>query len=135
MGVGGGDTECLPVVPRGAFSVVRRCVKLCTGHEYAAKIINTKKLSARGTAPPAPLRPHSLTAPHPLSCDPAAAPWGCPIPVPSCCPTASPGVHACVSRVCAGVCASTRVSSVCACARCASSGGGLWVGVGALTVR
>ncbi|XP_014814175.1 PREDICTED: calcium/calmodulin-dependent protein kinase type II subunit beta, partial [Calidris pugnax] len=29
------------------FSVVRRCVKLCTGHEYAAKIINTKKLSAR----------------------------------------------------------------------------------------
>ncbi|XP_050639362.1 calcium/calmodulin-dependent protein kinase type II subunit beta isoform X11 [Macaca thibetana thibetana] len=32
---------------RGAFSVVRRCVKLCTGHEYAAKIINTKKLSAR----------------------------------------------------------------------------------------
>uniref|UniRef100_A0A452RLU5 calcium/calmodulin-dependent protein kinase n=1 Tax=Ursus americanus TaxID=9643 RepID=A0A452RLU5_URSAM len=31
----------------GAFSVVRRCVKLCTGHEYAAKIINTKKLSAR----------------------------------------------------------------------------------------
>lgn len=34
---------------RGAFSVVRRCVKLCTGHEYAAKIINTKKLSARGT--------------------------------------------------------------------------------------
>ncbi|OXB53703.1 hypothetical protein ASZ78_003276, partial [Callipepla squamata] len=36
-----------PIVPRGAFSVVRRCVKLCTGHEYAAKIINTKKLSAR----------------------------------------------------------------------------------------
>lgn len=33
---------------RGAFSVVRRCVKLCTGQEYAAKIINTKKLSARG---------------------------------------------------------------------------------------
>uniref|UniRef100_A0A670YWF4 calcium/calmodulin-dependent protein kinase n=1 Tax=Pseudonaja textilis TaxID=8673 RepID=A0A670YWF4_PSETE len=32
---------------KGAFSVVRRCVKLCTGHEYAAKIINTKKLSAR----------------------------------------------------------------------------------------
>ncbi|XP_044908018.1 calcium/calmodulin-dependent protein kinase type II subunit beta isoform X9 [Felis catus] len=37
--------ERVPI--RGAFSVVRRCVKLCTGHEYAAKIINTKKLSAR----------------------------------------------------------------------------------------
>nr|XP_023494768.1 calcium/calmodulin-dependent protein kinase type II subunit beta isoform X11 [Equus caballus] len=37
----------LPGRRRGAFSVVRRCVKLCTGHEYAAKIINTKKLSAR----------------------------------------------------------------------------------------
>uniref|UniRef100_A0A8C8WVB4 calcium/calmodulin-dependent protein kinase n=1 Tax=Panthera leo TaxID=9689 RepID=A0A8C8WVB4_PANLE len=35
-------------IGKGAFSVVRRCVKLCTGHEYAAKIINTKKLSARG---------------------------------------------------------------------------------------
>uniref|UniRef100_A0A672I9Q5 calcium/calmodulin-dependent protein kinase n=1 Tax=Salarias fasciatus TaxID=181472 RepID=A0A672I9Q5_SALFA len=32
---------------KGAFSIVRRCVKLCTGQEYAAKIINTKKLSAR----------------------------------------------------------------------------------------
>ncbi|XP_043951840.1 calcium/calmodulin-dependent protein kinase type II subunit beta isoform X3 [Gambusia affinis] len=32
---------------KGAFSVVRRCAKLCTGQEYAAKIINTKKLSAR----------------------------------------------------------------------------------------
>uniref|UniRef100_A0A673XPB2 calcium/calmodulin-dependent protein kinase n=1 Tax=Salmo trutta TaxID=8032 RepID=A0A673XPB2_SALTR len=37
----------LLLFPRGAFSVVRRCVKLCTGQEYAAKIINTKKLSAR----------------------------------------------------------------------------------------
>ncbi|XP_069015170.1 calcium/calmodulin-dependent protein kinase type II delta 1 chain isoform X15 [Embiotoca jacksoni] len=32
---------------RGAFSVVRRCMKISTGQEYAAKIINTKKLSAR----------------------------------------------------------------------------------------
>nr|XP_057913700.1 calcium/calmodulin-dependent protein kinase type II subunit beta-like isoform X3 [Doryrhamphus excisus] len=32
---------------KGAFSVVRRCVKVLTGQEYAAKIINTKKLSAR----------------------------------------------------------------------------------------
>uniref|UniRef100_A0A8C0FX44 calcium/calmodulin-dependent protein kinase n=1 Tax=Bubo bubo TaxID=30461 RepID=A0A8C0FX44_BUBBB len=31
----------------GAFSVVRRCMKITTGQEYAAKIINTKKLSAR----------------------------------------------------------------------------------------
>lgn len=35
-------------VSRGAFSVVRRCVKVLSGQEYAAKIINTKKLSARG---------------------------------------------------------------------------------------
>ncbi|XP_023202079.1 calcium/calmodulin-dependent protein kinase type II delta 1 chain isoform X2 [Xiphophorus maculatus] len=32
---------------KGAFSVVKRCMKISTGHEYAAKIINTKKLSAR----------------------------------------------------------------------------------------
>ncbi|XP_039395671.1 calcium/calmodulin-dependent protein kinase type II subunit delta isoform X5 [Mauremys reevesii] len=32
---------------KGAFSVVRRCVKIPSGQEYAAKIINTKKLSAR----------------------------------------------------------------------------------------
>ena len=38
---------CL-LCPRGAFSVVRRCVKVLAGQEYAAKIINTKKLSARG---------------------------------------------------------------------------------------
>uniref|UniRef100_A0A8C6T850 Protein kinase domain-containing protein n=1 Tax=Neogobius melanostomus TaxID=47308 RepID=A0A8C6T850_9GOBI len=32
---------------KGAFSIVRRCAKVHTGQEYAAKIINTKKLSAR----------------------------------------------------------------------------------------
>ncbi|XP_022190349.1 calcium/calmodulin-dependent protein kinase type II alpha chain isoform X10 [Nilaparvata lugens] len=32
---------------KGAFSVVRRCVQKSTGLEFAAKIINTKKLSAR----------------------------------------------------------------------------------------
>ncbi|XP_033956617.1 calcium/calmodulin-dependent protein kinase type II subunit gamma isoform X22 [Pseudochaenichthys georgianus] len=32
---------------KGAFSIVRRCSKKSTGQEYAAKIINTKKLSAR----------------------------------------------------------------------------------------
>lgn len=32
---------------RGAFSVVRRCVHKSTAAEFAAKIINTKKLSAR----------------------------------------------------------------------------------------
>lgn len=31
--------------------MVRRCVKKSSGQEYAAKIINTKKLSARGTLP------------------------------------------------------------------------------------
>ncbi|XP_057183482.1 calcium/calmodulin-dependent protein kinase type II subunit alpha-like [Triplophysa rosa] len=32
---------------KGAFSVVRRCVKVLSGQEFAAKIINTKKLSTR----------------------------------------------------------------------------------------
>ncbi|KAF7207289.1 calcium/calmodulin-dependent protein kinase type II delta 1 chain isoform X14 [Nothobranchius furzeri] len=32
---------------KGAFSVVRKCMKISTAQEYAAKIINTKKLSAR----------------------------------------------------------------------------------------
>ncbi|KAK9524362.1 hypothetical protein VZT92_016762 [Zoarces viviparus] len=32
---------------KGAFSVVKRCMKISTGQEYAAKVINTKKLSAR----------------------------------------------------------------------------------------
>jgi len=35
---------------RGAFSIVRRCVQKSTGLEFAAKIINTKKLSARGNS-------------------------------------------------------------------------------------
>ncbi|KAM7305785.1 calcium/calmodulin-dependent protein kinase type II delta chain isoform X3 [Ixodes scapularis] len=33
---------------KGAFSIVRRCVQKSTGLEFAAKIINTKKLSSRG---------------------------------------------------------------------------------------
>ena len=32
---------------RGAFSIVKRCVQKSTGLEFAAKIINTKKLTAR----------------------------------------------------------------------------------------
>lgn len=33
---------------RGAFSIVKRCIQKNSGQEFAAKIINTKKLSARG---------------------------------------------------------------------------------------
>jgi hypothetical protein len=33
---------------RGAFSIVRRCIQKSTAQEFAAKIINTKKLSTRG---------------------------------------------------------------------------------------
>lgn len=32
---------------KGAFSIVRRCVQKSTGLEFAAKIINTRKLSPR----------------------------------------------------------------------------------------
>uniref|UniRef100_A0A4W4E8J2 calcium/calmodulin-dependent protein kinase n=1 Tax=Electrophorus electricus TaxID=8005 RepID=A0A4W4E8J2_ELEEL len=40
-------TLAVQIYRKGAFSVVRRCMKISTGQEYAAKIINTKKLSAR----------------------------------------------------------------------------------------
>lgn len=36
------------VLFRGAFSIVKRCVQKSTGLEFAAKIINTKKLTSRG---------------------------------------------------------------------------------------
>uniref|UniRef100_A0AAV2J9U4 Protein kinase domain-containing protein n=1 Tax=Knipowitschia caucasica TaxID=637954 RepID=A0AAV2J9U4_KNICA len=42
-----GRSRILSVLCGGAFSIVRRCIKVHTGQEYAAKIINTKKLSAR----------------------------------------------------------------------------------------
>lgn len=35
-------------IRRGAFSIVKRCVQKSTGLEFAAKIINTKKLTSRG---------------------------------------------------------------------------------------
>lgn len=37
-----------PSLHRGAFSIVKRCVQKSTGLEFAAKIINTKKLTSRG---------------------------------------------------------------------------------------
>lgn len=39
---------CLWNFFRGAFSIVRRCIQRNSGQEFAAKIINTKKLSTRG---------------------------------------------------------------------------------------
>ncbi|KAM7171316.1 calcium/calmodulin-dependent protein kinase type II subunit gamma isoform 3-T5 [Macrochelys suwanniensis] len=42
------DYQLYEELGKGAFSVVRRCVKRSSSQEYAAKIINTKKLSARG---------------------------------------------------------------------------------------
>lgn len=36
------------LISRGAFSIVKRCVQKSTSLEFAAKIINTKKLTSRG---------------------------------------------------------------------------------------
>lgn len=33
---------------RGAFSIVKRCIQIETGKQFAAKIINKKRLTARG---------------------------------------------------------------------------------------
>uniref|UniRef100_A0A8D0HDD3 calcium/calmodulin-dependent protein kinase n=1 Tax=Sphenodon punctatus TaxID=8508 RepID=A0A8D0HDD3_SPHPU len=41
------DYQLYEELGKGAFSVVRRCAKKSSSQEYAAKIINTKKLSAR----------------------------------------------------------------------------------------
>uniref|UniRef100_A0A8C5AED2 calcium/calmodulin-dependent protein kinase n=1 Tax=Gadus morhua TaxID=8049 RepID=A0A8C5AED2_GADMO len=46
---------------KGAFSVVRRCVKISSGQEFAAKIINTKKLSARDRNPTKGIPPPTVS--------------------------------------------------------------------------
>lgn len=45
---------------------MRRCVKVLAGQEYAAKIINTKKLSARGRWGIHGFLPSGLSFPSPL---------------------------------------------------------------------
>lgn len=42
------DYELKEELGKGAFSIVKRCVQKATGFEFAAKIINTKKLTSRG---------------------------------------------------------------------------------------
>lgn len=46
--------------------MVRRCVKVLAGQEYAAKIINTKKLSARGRWGIHAFPPLGVSFPSPL---------------------------------------------------------------------
>ena len=41
------DSPSQTFIIRGAFSVVKRCVQKATSLEFAAKIINTKKLTSR----------------------------------------------------------------------------------------
>lgn len=41
----------LSFIHRGAFSIVKRCIQKSTLLEFAAKIINTKKLTSRGETP------------------------------------------------------------------------------------
>ncbi|XP_045074921.1 LOW QUALITY PROTEIN: calcium/calmodulin-dependent protein kinase type II delta 2 chain [Coregonus clupeaformis] len=41
------DFQLFEELGKGAFSVVKRCLRISSGQEFAAKIINTKKLSAR----------------------------------------------------------------------------------------
>lgn len=59
--------------------MVRRCVKVLAGQEYAAKIINTKKLSARGgwqshALPPSGALPSPLPIPLGLEPGPGSVP-------------------------------------------------------------